>query len=93
MAQSQDHEHDVTMARVQPLPARGDVIIDARGEGRSLRVSWHHEADLVVLSLWANETCTGTFRLRSADVPGLIQALSAGLADGYSMPPGRRLAS
>jgi hypothetical protein len=93
MAESQDHEHDVTMARVQPLPARGDVIIDARGEGRSLRVSWHHEADLVVLSLWANEICTGTFRLRSADVPGLIQALSAGLADGYSVPSGRRLAS
>jgi hypothetical protein len=81
------------MARVQPLPARGDVIIDARGDGRALRVTWHHEADLVVLSLWANENCTGTFRLRSADVPALISALSAGLADGYHVASGRRLAS
>jgi hypothetical protein len=81
------------MARIQPLPARGDVIIDARGEGRALRVSWHHEADVVVLSLWADQTCTGTFRLRSADVPALVHALSQGLAEGYHVLSDGRLAS
>jgi hypothetical protein len=71
------------MARVQPLPTRGDVILDVRGQGRTLRVSWHHEAELVVLSLWSENVCTGTFRLAKDDAPALIHALTVGLAEGY----------
>jgi hypothetical protein len=81
------------MARVQPLPARGDVILDARGEGRTMRVSWHHEAGVVVLSLWADQTCTKTFRLSTEDVPTLVHALTAGLAEGYHAASDSRLAS
>jgi hypothetical protein len=72
-----------TMARARPLPTRGDVMLDARGQRRTLRVSWHHEAELVVLSLWSDNVCTGTFRLVNEDVPALIQALTTGLAEGY----------
>jgi hypothetical protein len=71
------------MVPVLALPARGDVLLDARGGGRALRVSWHHEGELVVLSLWHEGVCTASFRLPAADVPALIDALAGGLADGY----------
>ena len=33
----------------------------------------------MVLSLWREGTCIGTFRLRVSEVPSLIAALQAGL--------------
>ena len=68
------------MPHVTPLPTAGDVFLDARGSGRALRVTWHEEADLVVLSLWHGGTCTGTFRLPVTEVPDLVDALQEGLA-------------
>jgi hypothetical protein len=75
------------MNPVTPLPAAGEVFLDARGSGRALRVSWHAEADLVVLSLWTGGTCTGSFRLPAEDVPDLVDTLREGLARSYA---GRR---
>ena len=40
-----------------------------------MRVSWHEEADLVVVSLWRENVCSGTFRLPAEDVPDLIDTL------------------
>jgi len=80
------------MARVVALPARGDVFLDARDEGRALRLSWHHEGEVVVLSLWRADTCAATFRLAKDDVPALVAALVAGLSEGYrggSVTPGQ----
>jgi hypothetical protein len=74
------------MAVVLALPARGDVLLDARGSGRALRVSWHHEGGVVVLSLWHGGVCTGSFRLGNSDVPALVDALVSGLVEGYSSP-------
>jgi hypothetical protein len=74
------------MAVVLALPARGDVLLDARGSDRALRVSWHHEGGIVVLSLWHEGVCTGSFRLHRGDVPALIDALVGGLVDGYHQP-------
>ena len=71
------------MLPVTPLPASGEVFLDSRGAGRALRVSWHSEADVVVLSLWAGGTCSGTFRLLVEDVPDLIEALRDGLSRSY----------
>ncbi len=73
------------MLPVAPLPAAGEVFLDARGSGRALRVSWHGEADLVVLSLWNGDTCSGTFRLPVEQVPDLIDALRDGLARSYDV--------
>jgi len=73
------------MAQVVPLPKRGEVFLDARGEGRSLRLSWHHEQDVVILSLWRNSLCAGSFRLPVAEVPAVIAALVEGLSDGYTV--------
>jgi len=72
------------VAQVLPLPTRGEIYVDARGEGRALRVSWHHDEDTVVLSLWRGALCAGSFRLRTEDVPGLITTLVHGLSEGYS---------
>ena len=59
--------------------ASGELFLDDRGEQRTLRLTWHREVDLVVLSLWRGGRCTGTFRLRVSEVPTLIAALQAGL--------------
>lgn len=74
------------MAVVLALPVRGDVLLDARGSGRALRVSWHHEGEVVVLSLWHEAVCTGSFRLDKSDVPALVDALVGGLLEGYHQP-------
>src|SRR4051794_5492231 len=55
-------EHPCCMAEVTALPARGDVFLDDRGTSRALRLSWHHDGDVVVLSLWRGSVCAGTFR-------------------------------
>lgn len=67
-------------AEVVALPVSGEVLTDARGEGRWMRVTWHDEADLVVLSMWRQTTCVGTLRLDRRQVPGLVSALVEGLA-------------
>jgi hypothetical protein len=74
------------MAVVLALPARGEVLLDTRGSDRALRVSWHHEDGMVVLSLWQEGLCTGSFRLDMSDVPSLIDALVGGLVEGYQQP-------
>lgn len=73
------------MNSVSPLPATGEVFLDERGAERSLRVSWHHETGVVVLSLWRGSTCAGTFRLEAAEVPALVETLRAGLDAAYDV--------
>ncbi|MET0998834.1 MAG: hypothetical protein ABWX73_08990 [Marmoricola sp.] len=67
------------MATVAPTPLGAEFFLDTRGDARSLRVRWHHEDGLVLLSLWRGGVCTGTFRLPVEDVPTLVSALRAGL--------------
>jgi hypothetical protein len=73
------------MALARPLPDTGTVFLDPRGGDRALRVSWHQEADVVVLSLWRENVCTGTFRLAVDEVPDLIDLLRRGLASSYDV--------
>ena len=72
------------MAKGVPVPAAATIHLDARGADRALRVSWHSEADLVVLSMWRDNVCVGSFRLAVDEVPGLIAFLSAGLGSAYA---------
>lgn len=67
-----------TPATAATLPAHGGVFYDARGEARTLRVNWHGDERLVVLSIWRGSECTGTFRLPAADLPDLLRALTDG---------------
>ena len=73
------------MAEVSPLPIRGEVVVDARGGARAMRVSWHPERGVVVLSIWRGNTCVGTMQVDSTEVPHLVDVLVRGLA-GSSAP-------
>jgi hypothetical protein len=55
------------------------MFLDERGTG--LRVTWHPERDLVVLSVWQGDHCIGTFRMLVQDVPRLSGLLAAALGD------------
>jgi hypothetical protein len=75
------------------LSSRRDMFLDERGAG--LRVTWHPERDLVVLSVWQGDSCVGTFRMLVQDVPRLSGLLAAALGDwvgetgpGAGMGPG-----
>ena len=67
----------------QRAPHARAVFLDPRGDDRSLRVTWHQEAQLVVLSLWRDNVCAGTFRLAADEVPDLIGFLRSGLDQAY----------
>jgi hypothetical protein len=73
------------MPAARPLPSEGSVFLDSRGGDRALRVSWHHENGLVVLSLWRENVCAGSFRLAVDDVPELIALLRSGLDRAYDV--------
>ena len=62
------------------LPVRGEVVADARGDGRALRVSWHPEAGVVVLSVWRGPVCAATVQVEASEVPHLVDVLVRGLA-------------
>ena len=81
------------MPAVRPLPAQGSIFLDSRGDQRALRVSWHHESGLVVLSLWRENVCAGSFRLSADEVPDLIALLRAGLDQAYDVALARRTAA
>jgi hypothetical protein len=68
------------MASIPALPASGDVFLDARDQGRAMRVSWHHDGDLAVLSIWRAGTCVASFQVGRNDVPALVESLVRGLA-------------
>jgi hypothetical protein len=71
------------VSAVRPLPETGSIFLDARGGDRALRVSWHQESGLVVLSLWRENVCAGSFRLAIDEVPDLIGMLRTGLLRNY----------
>ena len=74
------------MTAVRPLPRTGSIFFDARGDERALRVSWHEEADLVVVSLWRDNVCTGSFRLAGDDVADLVDTLVNVLRQRQAVP-------
>jgi len=76
------------MSDATPLPRVGEVFFDERGDDRALRLSWHPDSSVMVLSIWNRGVCTGTFRLPARDIPALLEAMGQGLPP--SQPRGRR---
>ncbi len=62
------------------LPNAGRWVWDARDRTRALRVSTHPEHGLLNLSVWRDDVCVGTVKLRPDEVSGLVGALADGLA-------------
>jgi hypothetical protein len=65
------------MGELVPLPRRGEIFSDLRGDSRVMRVSCHDESGMVVLSLWVDRHCRASFRLDGEDVPRLIETLGS----------------
>jgi len=63
------------MTQVVALPRATGVLLDVRGEGRTLRVTPHAEQGVVVLSVWQQGVCTASFRLCAEHVPNLVATL------------------
>jgi hypothetical protein len=72
-------DHPKPVENTRALSSRRDMFLDERGTG--LRVTWHPERDLVVLSVWQGNSCVGTFRMSVQDVPRLSGLLAAALGD------------
>jgi hypothetical protein len=67
------------MSDVTGVPVSGEVFLDARGDERTLRVSWHQQSGPggpIVLSFWREGTCLASFRIKPHEVPFLIDALT-----------------
>lgn len=58
--------------------------MDDRGHG--LRVSWHPRREIMVLSLWRDDVCVGTFRLRPDDMRRLVTSLEGHLEQEQRLP-------
>ena len=65
---------------VVQLPERSRWAWDARGDSRAVRVSPHARENVVNLSVWRNDICVGTVRLRPAEAATLVEGLTEGLA-------------
>jgi hypothetical protein len=74
------------VAEVRQLHGDRMWFTDPRSSSRSLAVTSHPEAGVVVLSLWSDDTCTASFRLPIDDAPRLIAALGTALS---ARPPAR----
>ena len=68
------------------LPLHGHWAVDARGGGRAVRISTHAESGLLNLSLWRDDFCVGTARLRPDEAATLIAGLTDGLAELAARP-------
>jgi hypothetical protein len=66
------------VGQLHRLRRRGVLFGDARGRG--LRLTWHPDSSLFVLSLWEGERCTGTVQLVPAQAARLVAVLGEELA-------------
>lgn len=71
------------MREVTPLPTHGAVFFDERDHGRSMRVSFHADEGVFVLSMWRYDSCLSTFRLPAGTAPELVASIVEGLAAPY----------
>ena len=71
--------HTRAMAEVAgPLGVPREILLDSRGT--ALRLSWHPDETIAVLSLWREDRCIGTFRAAPADLARIIGYLAEVLA-------------
>ncbi|MGY1730571.1 hypothetical protein ACI798_03550 [Geodermatophilus sp. SYSU D01045] len=72
---------------VTAMPARARWVWDARDRTRAVRVSAHPAQGLVNLSIWRDDACVGTVKLRPDEVAGLVSGLTESLAELAVTPP------
>jgi hypothetical protein len=67
------------MAEVLPVPILGDVFQDVRADQRTMRVSFHQGAGMLVVSLWSGGLCRASFRMAAGEV-GRLSTMLADIA-------------
>ncbi|MBA2530086.1 MAG: hypothetical protein H0V19_09055 [Euzebyales bacterium] len=67
------------------VPPRRELFPDPRGVG--LRATWHGERELVVLSLWREDSCIGTVRLGPDEATRLATFLASHLGEQTAEQP------
>ena len=72
------------MAEDRGTAPRRVLVPDARGVDRYVRVTWHDEAELFVISTWDGDVCTGAVRVAPADLGDLTTMLVRHLGDAAS---------
>ena len=68
--------HPVRVGEIFPLPRLGDVFADVRDNGRTMRISCHKDRGAVVVSMWRDTLCRGSFRLAADDMDRFISTLT-----------------
>ena len=63
------------MTAIPPVPEGVEHFLDSRGGARAMRVSWHREAGVFVLSTWRGNECVASFRLDAEDAGRLVEML------------------
>ena len=64
------------------------MLPDVRGEGSFVRVTWHPDRRLLVLSQWRDDVCVSASRLTIEDAAPLIAMLADALGDAAGAPHG-----
>jgi hypothetical protein len=64
------------VGELTPIPRLGDVFEDVRDNGRTMRISCHADRGAVVVSLWHDTLCRGSFRLAADDLDRFMSALT-----------------
>ena len=64
------------------MPAQRVFLADLRGNGRYLRVTWHPDTAVLVVSHWAGRVCTASAPVALEDASTLIDLLFAKLHEG-----------
>ncbi|HVM08858.1 MAG TPA: hypothetical protein VM345_10360 [Acidimicrobiales bacterium] len=70
------------MAEPTEIPHRRELFVDETGAG--MRVTWHAEQELFVVSLWRDDVCVGAIRLDAGDTARLVAMLTRALASSVS---------
>ena len=62
------------------------MLPDVRGKGTFVRVTWHPDRRLLVLSHWRDDVCVAASRLPIEDAAPLIAMLADALGDAAGTP-------
>lgn len=66
---------------------RRAVVEDVRGGGQFVRLTWHGEGDVFVLSHWRGDVCVAASRFGVGDAADLVGVLVEGMTDVATRPP------
>jgi len=63
------------------------IVEDVRRDDTYLRVTWHDEAKVFVVSNWSGEVCIAATRIPVEAAPDLINLFVKGLAESSDVGP------